>query len=53
MKKIFVVDNSPIERERLVESLRADLRFEVVGNLSNSKQLLSALAENPPRYSPV
>lgn len=43
MKKLLVVDNSPIERERLVQSLRCDPRFEVVGELSTSRNLLEKL----------
>lgn len=48
MKKLLVVDNSPVERERLVQSLAADPRFEIVGQLSGSKDLLGKLAELRP-----
>lgn len=48
MKKLLVVDNSPIERERLVQSLSGDPRFEVVGQLSSSKNLLESLSNLRP-----
>lgn len=48
MKKLLIVDNSPFDRERLAQVLRADPRFEVVCQLSSSQELMPALMKSKP-----
>ena len=48
MKKLLIVDNSPFDRERLAQVLRADPRFEVVCQLSSSQELMPALKKAKP-----